>query len=49
MVLVLELSGAEIGRIFGVTESRVSQILGNTRRKLQAYLEAHDATAPEAA
>jgi RNA polymerase sigma factor for flagellar operon FliA len=49
MVLVLELSGAEIGRIFGVTESRVSQILGNTRRKLQAYLEAYDATAPEAA
>ncbi len=49
MVLVRELSGAEIGRIFGVTESRVSQILGNTRRKLQASLEAYDRTAPEAA
>jgi RNA polymerase sigma factor FliA len=39
MVHVLELSGMEIGRIFGVTESRVSQILANARRKLQAQLD----------
>jgi DNA-directed RNA polymerase specialized sigma subunit len=40
---VHELPGAEVGRMFGVSESRVSQILAGVRGKLQAQLTAYDA------
>jgi RNA polymerase sigma factor for flagellar operon FliA len=43
LVHVHELPGAEVGRMFGVSESRVSQILAGVRGKLQAQLTAYDA------
>lgn len=39
------LPGAEIGRVLGVTDSRVSQILGAARRKLLQHLQAYEAEA----
>lgn len=42
LVHVHGLQGAEIGRILGVSESRVSQILSGIRRKLKNELEAYD-------
>ena len=44
LVHVQELPGAEIAKRFGVTESRVSQVLGSARRKLQTQLDAYDNT-----
>jgi RNA polymerase sigma factor for flagellar operon FliA len=44
LVHVQELSGQEIAARFGVTESRVSQLLGSARRKLQRHVEAYDGT-----
>lgn len=41
-VHVYELRGAEIGRMLGVSESRVSQILTGVRRKLKDEVEAYD-------
>jgi RNA polymerase sigma factor for flagellar operon FliA len=43
LVHVRELPGAEIGRMLGVTESRVSQILNGGRRKLRARMAAEAA------
>jgi RNA polymerase sigma factor for flagellar operon FliA len=43
LVHVQELPGAEIGRLLGVSESRVSQILGGIRNKLQDQLSAYEA------
>jgi RNA polymerase sigma factor FliA len=43
LVHVHELGGAEIGRMLGVSESRVSQILASIRRKLKDQLTAYDA------
>lgn len=45
-VHVHELQGADIGRLLGVSESRVSQILTGIRRKLKDELEAYD-SAPQ--
>ena len=42
MAHVEELPGAQIGRILGVSESRVSQILGEVRAKLRAAVEGYD-------
>jgi RNA polymerase sigma factor FliA len=44
LVLVVsgELQGAEIAPMFGVSESRISQILAAVRRKLQVALEDYD-------
>ena len=42
LVHVHELQGAEIGRILGVSESRVSQILAGIRRKLHDAVDAYD-------
>jgi len=42
LVHVQELPGAEIGRMLGVSESRVSQILAGIRRKLQDALAGYD-------
>jgi RNA polymerase sigma factor FliA len=42
LVHVHELPGAEIGRMLGVSESRVSQILAGIRRKLKDQLGAYD-------
>jgi RNA polymerase sigma factor for flagellar operon FliA len=42
LVHVHELQGAEIGRILGVSESRVSQILAGIRRKLHDAVNAYD-------
>ena len=39
LVHVQELPGAEIGRMLGVSESRVSQILAGIRRKLKDQLD----------
>ncbi|HZO95801.1 MAG TPA: FliA/WhiG family RNA polymerase sigma factor [Gaiellaceae bacterium] len=44
-VHVHELPGAEVGRMLGVTESRVSQILSDVRSKLRRELDAYDAVA----
>jgi RNA polymerase sigma factor (sigma-70 family) len=40
-----ELPGAEIGRMLGVSESRVSQILAGIRRKLKARLDSYETAA----
>jgi RNA polymerase sigma factor FliA len=45
LVHVQELPGAEIGRMLGVSESRVSQILAGIRRKLKDQLETYEAAA----
>ena len=45
LVHVQELPGAEIGRLLGVSESRVSQILSGIRNKLKHQLDAYDAAA----
>lgn len=42
LVYVHELQGAEIGRLLGVSASRVSQILAGIRRTLKAELGAYD-------
>ena len=34
--------GAEIGRILGVSESRVSQLLSSVRRTLKERMDAYD-------
>ncbi len=44
LVHVHELPGAEIGRMLGVSESRVSQILAGIRRKLKDQLSSYDGT-----
>jgi RNA polymerase sigma factor FliA len=43
LVHVQELPGAEVGRMLGVSESRVSQILSGIRGKLKRQLETYDA------
>lgn len=45
LVHVHELPGAEIGRMLGVSESRVSQILSGIRGKLKDQLTTYDAVA----
>lgn len=45
LVHVEELPGAEVGRMLGVSESRVSQILSGIRSKLQHRLDTYDAAA----
>ena len=45
LVHVQELPGAEIGRMLGVSESRVSQILAGIRRKLKDGLETYETAA----
>jgi RNA polymerase sigma factor FliA len=45
LVHVQELPGAEIGRMLGVSESRVSQILSGIRSKLKHQLNTYDAAA----
>jgi RNA polymerase sigma factor for flagellar operon FliA len=42
LVHVQELPGAEIGRMLGVSESRVSQILAGIRRKLKDQLDSYE-------
>ena len=48
LLYVHHLQGAEIGRILGVCESRVSQLLSGIRRTLKYRIDAYD-TAPNAA
>jgi RNA polymerase sigma factor for flagellar operon FliA len=43
LVHIQELPGAEIGRLLGVSESRVSQILAGIRRKLKDQLDVYEA------
>jgi RNA polymerase sigma factor FliA len=45
LVHVQELPGAEIGRMLGISESRVSQILAGIRSKLKHHLDTYDAAA----
>jgi RNA polymerase sigma factor for flagellar operon FliA len=45
LVHVQELSGAQVGRMLGVSESRVSQIMSRARSKLRARLDAYEAAA----
>ncbi|HWB21801.1 MAG TPA: sigma-70 family RNA polymerase sigma factor [Gaiellaceae bacterium] len=42
LVHVRHLQGEEIGRMLGVSESRISQILGTARKKLMAELASYD-------
>ncbi len=44
LVYVQGMQGAEIGRMLGVTESRVSQILASARSKLRSELTAYEQT-----
>ena len=44
LVHVHELQGAEIGRMLGVSESRVSQILAGIRRKLREAVDGYERT-----
>jgi RNA polymerase sigma factor FliA len=48
LVHVQELPGAEIGRMLGVSESRVSQILAGIRRKLKDQLDSYETAAAAA-
>jgi RNA polymerase sigma factor FliA len=45
LVHVQELPGAEIGRMLGISESRVSQILAGIRSKLKHSLDTYDSAA----
>ena len=45
LVHVQEVPGAEIGRMLGISESRVSQILAGIRSKLKHQLDTYDAAA----
>jgi len=45
LVHIHQLPGAEIGRMLGVSESRVSQILGGVKKKLQSELAEYDSMA----
>ena len=45
LVHVEEFPGAEIGRMLGVSESRVSQILSGIRRKLKDQLDLYETAA----
>jgi RNA polymerase sigma factor for flagellar operon FliA len=42
LIHVHELQGAEVGRMLGVSESRVSQILAGVRTTLRTRLEEYD-------
>ena len=42
LLYVHHLQGAEIGRILGVSESRVSQLLSGVRRTLKERMDAYD-------
>jgi RNA polymerase sigma factor FliA len=44
LIHVHELQGAEVGRMLGVSESRVSQILAGVRNKLRQQLELYDSS-----
>jgi len=44
LIHIHELPGAEVGRMLGVSESRISQILSGVRGKLRAELERYDAS-----
>src|SRR5690242_1763686 len=44
LIHIHELPGAEVGRMLGVSESRISQILSAVRGKLRAELERYDAS-----
>lgn len=43
LLYVEHLQGAEIGRILGVSESRISQILASIRRSLRDHIRSYDA------
>ena len=45
LVHIQELPGAEIGRLLGVSESRISQILAGIRRKLKDQLDLYETAA----
>ena len=45
LVHVQEVPGTEVGRMLGVSESRVSQILAGIRRKLKDQLESYESAA----
>jgi len=45
LVHVQAFPGAEIGRLLGVSESRVPQILSGIRGKLKRHLDPYDAAA----
>jgi RNA polymerase sigma factor for flagellar operon FliA len=42
LLYVHELEGVEVGRILGVSESRVSQLLGGIRRTLKHHIDSYD-------
>jgi RNA polymerase sigma factor for flagellar operon FliA len=44
LIHVHELQGAEVGRMLGVSESRVSQILAGVRSTLRSRLEEYDSS-----
>ena len=42
MLYVMHMQGAEVGRLLGISESRVSQILSSIRRTLKERIESYD-------
>jgi RNA polymerase sigma factor for flagellar operon FliA len=46
LLYVKQLQGAEVGRLLGVSESRVSQILGSIRRQLKEQIDLYDSVTP---
>ena len=49
LIHVQHVQGAEVGRMLGVTESRVSQILSSARRKLRTELTPYESTLEQVA
>lgn len=49
LVHVHRVGGAEIGRMLGVSESRVSQILASARQRIRVYIAEYDRLSDEAA
>ena len=46
LLYVKHIQGAEVGRLLGISESRVSQILSSIRRTLKDRIDKYDAVAP---
>ena len=46
LLYVKHMQGAEVGRMLGISESRVSQILSSIRRTLKERIDTYDSIVP---
>ena len=46
LLYVKHMQGAEVGRMLGISESRVSQILSSIRRTLKERIDTYDSVVP---